>query len=153
MLEELCKKDKEWRKMARYICNCKTKGDDLVQDFYIKFANYTKLMNDTTVFFCLKNMFIDNYRKKKIETIELIDNYITFDNDYDFDNDYFKQTILNQIEDLPYFERKLLKETQIISQRKLALETEIPFIIINQNIKKTKVKLWQDLKKLKDLAT
>jgi DNA-directed RNA polymerase specialized sigma24 family protein len=110
-------------------------------------------MSDTTVFFCLKNMFIDNWRKRKLETIELIDNYATFTDDYDFEDDYFKQKMLDIVEDLPYFERKLLKETQIISQRKLSLKTEIPFIVINQNIKKTKVKLWDELKKLKDSET
>jgi len=51
---------------------------------------------------------------------------------------------------LPYFEKELLTVTQEISQRQLARETDISFIVINQTIKKTKQQLWQDLKKLKE---
>ena len=148
MLEELCKRDKDWRRMAFHICKSKDIADDIVQDMYIKFSNYNKSLNEYYVFFALKSIFLDYLRKEKTK-VELNENLCNFD-EYDFEQDKIKELALEKVKQLPYFEKELLTVTQEISQRQLARETDISFIVINQTIKKTKQQLWQDLKKLKD---
>ena len=148
MLEELCKRDKDWRKMAFHICKSKELADDIVQDMYIKFSNYNKVLNEYYVFFALKSIFLDYLRKEKPK-VELNENLYNFD-EYDYDSDKIKELALEKVKELPYFERELLTVTQTISQRQLARETDISFIVINQTIKKTKKQLWQDIKRLKD---
>ena len=148
MLEELCKRDKDWRRMAFHICKSKDIADDIVQDMYIKFSNYNKSLNEYYIFFALKFIFLDYLRKEKTK-VELNENLCNFD-EYDYDNDKIKELALLKVNELPYFEKELLTVTQEISQRQLARETDISFIVINQTIKKTKQQLWQDLKKLKE---
>jgi DNA-directed RNA polymerase specialized sigma24 family protein len=147
MLEELCKRDKEWRKMAFHICKSKDLSDDIVQDMYIKFANYDKQLNDYYIFFALKSIFLDYLRKEKPKA-ELSENLCNFD-EYDYNDDILKELALKKVNELPYFERELLTVTQEISQRELARQTDISFIVINQTIKKTKSKLWEEIRKLK----
>jgi DNA-directed RNA polymerase specialized sigma24 family protein len=148
MLEELCKRDKDWRKMAFHICKSKDLADDIVQDMYLKFANYNKQLNDYYIFFAIKSIFLDYLRKEKIK-VELNDNLCNFD-EYDYESDSLKELALIKVNELPYFEKELLTVTQEISQRQLARETDISFIVINQTIKKTKSKLWQEIKRIKD---
>lgn len=148
MLEELCKRDKDWRRMAFHICKSKDIADDIVQDMYIKFSNYNKSLNEYYIFFALKSIFLDYLRKEKTK-VELNENLCNFD-EYDLEQDKIKELALEKVKQLPYFEKELLTVTQEISQRQLARETDISFIVINQTIKKTKQQLWQDLKKLKE---
>ena len=148
MLEELCKRDKDWRRMAFHICKSKDIADDIVQDMYIKFSNYNKSLNEYYIFFALKSIFLDYLRKEKTK-VELNENLCNFD-EYDFEQDKIKELALEKVKQLPYFEKELLTVTQEISQRKLARETDISFIVIIKTIKKTKQQLWQDLKKLKE---
>jgi hypothetical protein len=172
MLEELCKRDKEWRKMAFHFCKSKELADDIVQDMYIKFANYNKPINDHYIFFALKTIFLDYLRiEKRMQTIALDKNFVNWDtesvnwinkdnlflqiinklgedsNEYDYDTDYLKELTLTKVKELPYFERELLIESQKVSQRQLARETDIAFVVINQTIKKTKKQLWQEIKR------
>ena len=148
MLEELCKRDKDWRRMAFHICKRKELADDIVQDMYIKFSNYKKPLNDYYIFFAIKHIFTDYLRKENIK-IELNENLCNFD-EYDYETDQIKELALEKVKQLPYFEKELLTVTQEISQRQLARETDISFIVINQKIKKTKKQLWEELKKIKD---
>lgn len=148
MLEELCKRDKDWRKMAFHICKSKDLADDIVQDMYLKFANYNKQLNDYYIFFAIKSIFLDYLRKEKIK-VELNDNLCNFD-EYDYESDSLKELALIKVNELPYFEKELLTVTQEISQRQLARETDISFVVINQTIKKTKKQLWQEIKRIKD---
>jgi len=156
MLDELCKRDKEWRKMAFHICKRKDLADDIVQDMYIKFSNYNKQLNDYYIFFAIKSIFLDYLRKeRRIPTVEFdlfpfkVDkNMFQINNDfYDYETDNLKELALTKVKELPYFERELLTVTQEISQRQLARETDISFVVINQTIKKTKKQLWQEIKK------
>lgn len=148
MLEELCKRDKDWRRMAFHICKSKELADDIVQDMYIKFSNYNKQLNDYYIFFAIKSIFLDYLRKEKTK-VELNENLCNFD-EYDYESDNLKELTLIKVKELPYFERELLTVTQEISQRQLARETDISFVVINQTIKNTKKQLWQEIKRLKD---
>ena len=69
MLEELCKRDKDWRRMAFHICKSKDIADDIVQDMYIKFSNYNKPINEYYIFFALKSIFLDYLRKEKTKVV------------------------------------------------------------------------------------
>jgi len=153
MLEQLAKMDKYWRKMALQICGDRMTADDLVQDMYLKFANYDKELNEYYVFFALRSIHINNLKKRKIETVRNeVENLSLNEEDYCEETDFLKELILKEVNDLPYFERETLKVTQIISQRELARQTDIPFETINKTIKKTKQQLkeiWQDQKKSK----
>jgi RNA polymerase sigma factor (sigma-70 family) len=153
MLEQLAKMDKYWRKMALQICGDRMTADDLVQDMYLKFANYDKELNEYYVFFALRSIHINNLKKRKIETVSNeVENLSLNEEDYCEETDFLKELILKEVNDLPYFERETLKVTQIISQRELARQTDIPFETINKTIKKTKLQLkeiWQDQKKSK----
>ena len=145
MLEELCKRDKDWRRMAFHICKSKDVADDIVQDMYIKFSNYNKVLNEYYIFFALKSIFLDYLRKEKSK-VELNENLCNFD-EYDYETDQIKELALEKVKQLPYFEKELLTVTQEISQRQLARETDISFIVINKTIKKTKKQLWEELKR------
>lgn len=136
--------------MAFHICKCQSTADDLVQDMYLKFANYDKQVNDFYIYFALKSLWLDSF-KKKGKSIELVDNYNTIAETYDFDIDEIKEITLKKINKLPFLERELLKiTTQEISQRELSRQTDINLLFIQKTVKKTKAELWEDIKKLLD---
>ena len=150
MLEQLAKRDKDWRRMALQICGDKMTADDLVQDMYIKFADYDKELNDYYIFFAIRSIFLDGIKKRKLDIVSNeIENLSLLDNEYCLERDNFETEIIKQIEALPYFERETALVSQVISQRELARQSEIPFETINKTIKKTKenLKLWADQKR------
>ena len=145
MLVQLAKRDKDWRRMALQICGDKMLADDLVQDMYLKFANYQKELNDFYMFFAIKSIFLDQIKKQKlnISSIE-IESISIKDDEYCLEKDKYETDIIDRIESLPYFERETALVSQTISQRELARQSEIPFVTINKTIKNTKLelKLW-----------
>jgi DNA-directed RNA polymerase specialized sigma24 family protein len=151
MLEELAKRDKDWRKMAFHICKSHDTADDIVQDMYLKFANYDKKVNDFYIYFAIKSIWLDKLKDKKTKTVELIDNFNIFADTYDFELDEIKEITLTKVKQLPFFERELLKvTTQEMSQRELSRQTGINLLVIQKTVKKTKEQLWQDVKKLQE---
>jgi DNA-directed RNA polymerase specialized sigma24 family protein len=151
MLEELAKRDKDWRKMAFHICKSHDTADDIVQDMYLKFANYDKKVNDFYIYFAIKSIWLDKLKDKKTKTVELIDNCNTFADTYDFELDEIKEITLKKVKQLPFFERELLKvTTQEMSQRELSRQTGINLLVIQKTVKKTKEQLWEDVKKLQE---
>ena len=144
MLEKLALKDKDWRKMAYHICKCKSNADDLVQDMYIYFASYNKEVNDFYVYFAIKQIHIRKIQREKIKTVDLQDNFNFEIDDYDYHKDQEKERVLKKIEELPFFEREILKiTTQEISQRELSRQTNINLLLIQKTVKETKKILWQ----------
>jgi RNA polymerase sigma factor (sigma-70 family) len=151
MLEELAKRDKDWRKMAFHICKSHDTADDIVQDMYLKFANYDKKVNDFYIYFAIKSIWLDRLKDKKTKTVELIDNFNIFADTYDFELDEIKEITLKKVKQLPFFERELLKvTTQEMSQRELSRQTGINLLVIQKTVKKTKEQLWDDVKKLQE---
>ena len=149
MLEELAKRDKDWRKMAYHICKCHYQADDLVQDMYLYLANYNKIINDYYIYFAIKQIYIRKIQREKIKTVELIDNFNTFVDTYDFELDEIKEITLKKVKHLPFFERELLKvTTQEISQRELSRQTGINLLVIQKTVKKTKKEIWEDVRRL-----
>jgi len=151
MLEELAKRDQDWRKMAFHICKNNDTADDLVQDMYLKFANYNKKVNDFYIYFAIKSIWLDKLKDKKTKTVELLDNFNTFADTYDFELDEIKEITLKKVKNLPFFERELLKvTTQEMSQRELSRQTGINLLVIQKTVKKTKEQIWEDVKKLQE---
>jgi len=90
MLEQLAKRDKDWRRMALQICGDKMTADDLVQDMYLKFADYDKELNDYYVFFAIRSIFLDSIKKRKLDIVSNeIDNLSLLDNEYCLERDFF----------------------------------------------------------------
>lgn len=152
MLEQLAKRDKDWRRMAYQICGDRMTADDLVQDMYLKFAEYDKELNDYYIFFAIRSIFLNQIKKRKLPYSDIeIENITIFDDEYCLEKDKLETKILYEIDNLDYFERETALITQVISQRELARQSEIPFETINKTIKNTKKqlkeKIWHDQKK------
>ena len=107
ILEELSKKDKEWRKAAYVICKDKMLADDLVQEMYFKLMNRTK-WNDYFVFITLRNLFLDYLRKQKDVRLEEL-HYIE-DRTEIFEPDDEEQKILDAFDKLDWVQKELLLE-------------------------------------------
>lgn len=107
ILEELSKKDKEWRKAAYVICKDKMLADDLVQEMYFKLMNRTK-WNDYFVFITLRNLFLDHLRKQKDIRLEEL-HYIE-DRTEIFEPDDEEQKILDAFDKLDWVQKELLLE-------------------------------------------
>lgn len=107
ILNELSKKDKEWRKAAFVICKDKILADDLVQDMYLKLMNRTK-WNDYFVFITLRNLFLDHLRKQK--DIRLEELHYLEDRTEVFEPDDEEQKILDAFDKLDWVQKELLLE-------------------------------------------
>ena len=107
ILEELSKKDKEWRKAAYVICKDKMLADDLVQEMYFKLMDRTK-WNDYFVFITLRNLFLDHLRKQKDVRLEEL-HYIE-DRSEVFEPDDEEQKILDAFDKLDWVQKELLLE-------------------------------------------
>jgi RNA polymerase sigma factor (sigma-70 family) len=107
ILDELSKKDKEWRKAAYVICKDKMLADDLVQEMYFKLMDRTK-WNDYFVFITLRNLFLDHLRKQKDVRLEEL-HYIE-DRSEVFEPDDEEQKILDAFDKLDWVQKELLLE-------------------------------------------
>ena len=66
MLERLSKRNEEWRNLAYRICGNYDHAQDLVQQMYLKLADY-KRVNDAMVAITIKNLWLDLLKKKNRE--------------------------------------------------------------------------------------
>ena len=107
ILEELSKKDKQWRKAAYVICKDKMIADDLVQEMYLKLMNRTN-WNDYFVFITLRNLFLDYLRKQKDVRLEEL-HYIE-DRTEAFEPDDEELKILEEFYKLDWIKQELLLE-------------------------------------------
>ena len=131
MLQELAKRDKEWRILALKICNCKIKADDLVQDMYIKLRE-CKEFNTAYVYFTMKHIFIDWTRKKAKNKEILYDDFRNIQNNYN--ESYTTQDryeLLDKLKNLTWWEREVLLITHEMSLRKAEEETGIHYTKLN----------------------
>jgi len=65
LIEELCKRDSEWRKLATHICGDAYLADDLVQEMYLKLLEKKKQINTSYVYITLRSIYIDHLRKQR----------------------------------------------------------------------------------------
>lgn len=128
MLEELSKRDKEWRNLAFVICRDKQLADDLTQEMYLKFyRNPKEKIDDSCIFFTLTNLFRDYLRKNKRKNECDFDDSIKLN--IDDDTILEKRKYMSEILDkLSFVDREILLLTSEYSLRDCAkLMNDLPF--------------------------
>jgi len=148
LLEELAKRDNEWRKIATHICKDRNIADEITQQMYIKCYNHLKkgkTINTWYIYQTLKSCFIDLVRKSKktisIELIRDIENKYTSTNISDIEEyENILVKLENGISQLKFYNKEVLmlnngrtiekgKNILIVKKqsfRKLSQETSIP---------------------------
>jgi len=146
MLEELSKRDKDWRDIAYKICNDKHLADELVQEMYLKLHDkeYDKI-NEWFVWVTIRNIFLNKLKTKhkKYEiSIELFRNI----EDLVGDEEILKKRkeVSEALDSLDLWDREILLQTSEKSLRYLSKETGLSVMTLFYNKKIA-------LEKLKDL--
>ena len=139
MLEQLAKRDKDWRRMAYQICGDKMTADDLVQDMYIKMANCQKEVNEYYVIRVMINLFKDNIKSNNKFT-ELSDTIKATSTTFELDDKEFKF-----VKGLKWWEKELLELSHDNSCGQIERDYKIHRKFVERILKKTKDQ-WQDQK-------
>jgi DNA-directed RNA polymerase specialized sigma24 family protein len=125
-LEDISKRDKEWRAMALSICSDKMLADDLVQEMYLKlYPNDYEKINSNFIYRVLMSIFLDYLRNKK--TVSISEFYYLKSNDNIFEPDDDQQELLNRFSNLSWRQQELIAESYDRSLR----EIEKTFPLIN----------------------
>lgn len=138
MLEELCKKDTQWRKIALKICKDKLLADDIVQEAYLKAYNLNKEINDFYFCMTIKSVYLDYLKQKKTVSIENFYNFTTPEV-FELDDNQLKV-----IKECYWVAKDLLLMSEDKSIRKIAKELNVNYRFIYRIIKAEKTK-WQEL--------
>tara|TARA_R110000772_G_scaffold33245_6_gene81044 strand:+ start:7826 stop:8320 length:495 start_codon:yes stop_codon:yes gene_type:complete len=116
LLDKLVKDDARWRMVALKLCGSKEMADDLVQDMYLKVAEYESI-NASFVYKALKSLYIDNLRERKNARIEE-HNYLEC-KDKSFEPNDYEQDILNKFDELYWTDQDLIRESYDRSMRQI----------------------------------
>ena len=138
MLDELCKKDTQWRRIALNICKDKLLADDLVQDAYLKVYNLNKDVNDFYFCMTIKSVYLDYLKQKKTVSIENFYNFTTPEA-FELDDNQLKV-----VKECYWVAKDLLLMSEDKSIRKIAEELNVNYRFIYRVIEKEKKK-WQEL--------
>ena len=137
MLEELCKKDIFWRKVAFNICKDKTLADDLVQEMYIKLSDCKKDINDFYVIITIKNIFLHHIKKESLK-ISI--------GDYDFKDTEtlfeLNDKEINFIKKLKWYERDVIEMTFDKSFHEIQRDLKVNYQFVRRILIKAQTK-WQ----------
>jgi len=140
MLQELSKKDNQWREIAYRICKDRCLADDLVQDMYLKLCNNEKAINDFYIIIVIRNAFLD-YIKQSHKTISL-EGFDLADSKHNFEYDDKEH---NFVKGLKWWEKEILELSHDKSYREIEKEYNIHYKFTHRIVTKTKNK-WQDQK-------
>ena len=132
ILDELAKKDAQWRKMAFQICKDKDLADELVQEMYLKLYQNTNLIKDGYIYTVLRNLFYD-YTKSNKDILIDFSNIEIIDTEYVEPVDYFQL-----MKGLTWYERTMFELSTLVGQRELGRQTGIPLQTIHRISKKVK---------------
>jgi DNA-directed RNA polymerase specialized sigma24 family protein len=135
MLEELAKKDAQWRKMAFQICKDKDLADELVQEMYLKLYQNTNLIKEGYIYTVLRNLFYD-YTKTQKDIIVDFSNIEIEDTEYIEPVDYFQL-----MKGLTWYERTMFELSTLVGQRELSRQTGIHLQTIHRVNKMVKSKI------------
>lgn len=140
MLEELAKKDKQWRRIALRICNNSYLADDIVQEMYIRLHDCKKEINDFYVVITMRNIFLANLKK---------DNLLVSLGDHDIPDKakVYEYTDKEKelIDSLKWYEKELIEMSYDKSFHEIQRELNINYQFVRRILNKTKDK-WQDQK-------
>jgi DNA-directed RNA polymerase specialized sigma24 family protein len=132
ILDELAKKDAQWRKMAFQICKDKDLADELVQEMYLKLYQNTNLIKDGYIYTVLRNLFYD-YTKSNKDILIDFSNIEIIDTEYVEPIDYFQL-----MKGLTWYERTMFELSTLVGQRELSRQTGIHLQTIHRISKKVK---------------
>ena len=132
ILQELAKKDAQWRKMAFQICKDKDLADELVQEMYLKLAYNTNLIRDGYIYTVLRNLFYD-YTKSNKDILVDFSNIEIEDIEYIEPVDY-----IQLMKGLTWYERTMFELSTLVGQRELSRQTGIHIQTIHRISKKVK---------------
>ena len=109
MLEKLSKRNEEWRNLAYRICGNYDHAQDLVQQMYLKLADY-KRVNDAMVAITIKNLWLDLLKKKNREVgIDSFHSLPYGENTFEPSDKQIEY--LNRFDDLPMVQKELIQES------------------------------------------
>ena len=127
MLQEICKQDKYWRRLALKICGNKILADDIVQEMYLRIHKAKpKEVNKSYIYYCLNSIYIDLIKKEK--KTSSLDNIILSVNERKEVDDYEKK-ILDNFDKLPWHQKELIQESYTKSNREIQKEFGINYMV------------------------
>lgn len=138
MLDQLCKRDTQWRRIALKICKDKLLADDLVQESYLKAYNINKQITDFYFIIIIKNTYLDYLKQKKTVSIENFYNFTTSDR-FELDDQQLKV-----VQECYWVAKDLLLMNEDKSIREIAKELNVNYRFIYRVIEKEKKK-WQEI--------
>ncbi len=149
MLERLSKRNEEWRNLAYRICGNYDHAQDLVQQMYLKLADY-KRVNDAMVAITIKNLWLDLLKKKNREVgIDSFHSLPYGENTFEPSDKQIEY--LNRFDDLPMVQKELIQESFDKSTREIGREFNINYCYVHRQIHKGLKKiLKEDYKKYKN---
>ena len=134
MLEKLSKRNEEWRNLAYRICGNYDHAQDLVQQMYLKLADY-KRVNDAMVAITIKNLWLDLLKKKNREVgIDSFHSLPYGENTFEPSDKQIEY--LNRFDDLPMVQKELIQESFDKSTREIGREFNINYCYVHRQIHK-----------------
>ena len=149
MLERLSKRNNDWRNLAYRICGNYDHAQDLVQQMYLKLADY-KRVNDAMVAITIKNLWLDLLKKKNREVgINSFHSLPYGENTFEPSDKQIEY--LNRFDDLPMVQKELIQESFDKSTREIGREFNINYCYVHRQIHKGLKKiLKEDYKEYKN---
>ena len=149
MLERLSKRNNDWRNLAYRICGNYDHAQDLVQQMYLKLADY-KRVNDAMVAITIKNLWLDLLKKKNREVgIDSFHSLPYGENTFEPSDKQIEY--LNRFDDLPMVQKELIQESFDKSTREIGREFNINYCYVHRQIHKGLKKiLKEDYKEYKN---
>lgn len=130
MLEKLALKDSQWRNIAYSICKDRMLADDLTQEMYLRLMHIDKEINDFYVILTIKNLYIDHL-KQQSKTIPLDKLDFSFETKInDFSLTDRERDILNDFNNLKFYEREIIELAAEKSLRKIAKEYNLHYAFV-----------------------
>ena len=149
MLERLSKRNDDWRNLAYRICGNYDHAQDLVQQMYLKLADY-KRVNDAMVAITIKNLWLDILKKKNREVgIDSFHSLPYGENTFEPSDKQIEY--LNRFDDLPMVQKELIQESFDKSTREIGRDFNINYCYVHRQIHKGLKKiLKEDYKEYKN---
>lgn len=143
-IDEVVSKNSKWKKLSIKICGDKFISEEVLQNFYISLMNRKSQnfpINDNYIYTGLTNQYIKYLKNEDLDSKdEYDDNYFgeistTYNIEIDINEELFVSNILNEIENIYWFDRQIFKLIHLdgYSMRGLAKETNISFNTIRNS--------------------